>query len=93
MEKGLEEEEDLDEEGHGVVVLEEGDLEESGLGVDPEEEDLAEDPEEEGLAEEPEGEGLEEKHFEEAGLAEGGHGHDEGMEPSCCAGAAAQSPL
>lgn len=67
-----------------MVVLEEEDLEESGLGGDPEEE---------GLGVEPGGEGLEVKYLEEAGLVEGGHGHEEGTELSYCEEAAAQSRL
>lgn len=84
MEEEALEEEDLDEEGHDVVVLELGDLEESGLGEDPEEEDLGADPG---------GEGLEVKHLEEAGLVEGDHGHEEGTALSYCVEAAAQSRL
>lgn len=67
-----------------MVVLEVGDLEESGLGRDPEEKDLGEGPG---------GEGLEEKHLEEADLVEVGHGHEEGMELSYCVEAAGQSRL
>lgn len=93
MEKGLEEEEDLEEEGldgggHDVVVLEEGDL-----GEDPEEEGPEEDSAGGGIEVDPEGEGLEEHHLEEGGLEEEGHGHEEGTELSCCVEAAAQSLL
>lgn len=95
MEKGLEEEEDLEEEGpdaegHDMVFLGEWGLEESGLGEAPEEEGHDEDLEGEGIEEDSEGEGIEEDP-EGEGLVE--EGYEEGMQLSYYAEAAVQSLL